>query len=183
MSLPVASEPDRSTEFARSAEACELLWEFAWQVTEDASDGACVNNANGPVICTRCRAQGCRGDKYGVGTQGCAKFYHGVLCGLCEKGHYLGTSAACVECPGAEQYYIIFSAGAGIIIVVGLIAFRYMELIKLLADPPSIKIFAAYLIITSSISSSYEVDLPSDYESYQSNTGFVKFDVTGVFYW
>jgi len=37
-------------------------------------------------------------------------------------------------------------------------------------------------IITSSISTSYDVELPSDYESYQSNTSFIQFDIAGVLY-
>lgn len=45
-----------------------------------------------------------------------------------------------------------------------------------------VKIFAAYLIITSSISTSYDVELPSDYESYQSQTSFMQLDIQGVMY-
>eukprot|EP00960_Hanusia_phi_P072081 767700-Hanusia_phi.AAC.2 len=144
--------------------------------------GACNQQYN-PKICTACKSKtGCRGDSFGVGTQGCNVHHRGVMCQLCERGFYLSSGAACVKCPSQQTYALTFGLGAFGLLIGGFIAIRYLALIKLLADPPSVKIFAAYLIITSSISSSYDVQLPSSYSSYQSQTGFAQLDITGVLY-
>lgn len=134
-----------------------------------------------PKICVKCKSpEGCRGDSYGVGTQGCAPTYKGVLCALCEDSYYLTGQGICEKCPSEEATYQTIAIAAAVAVVGGAIALRYLSTLKLLADPPSLKIVAAYLIITSAISSSYNVELPNEYSSYSSQTSFVQLDVTGT---
>ena len=157
-------------------------------VAQDSSvapdDDTCSNlGANNPKICTKCRSlTGCRGDKFGVGIQGCAQNYKGIMCALCDRGFYSQTNGDCSPCPSNDQVVLTISLITVGLVVGGAIALRYMSLIKMLADPPSVKIFAAYLIITSSVSTSYQVDLPKDYESYQGQTSFIQLDIQGVLY-
>ena len=70
--------------------------------------------------------------------------------------------------------------GIIVVLVVGAIAFRFRAILIQLLDPPSLKIFAAYLIITSSVSSTYQVEKPKNFDQYNSKTGFMSFDISGV---
>lgn len=117
-----------------------------------------------------------------MGIQGCLQHYRGVLCALCERGFYAQSNGDCTTCPDNDQVYMTIGLGALGAFVGSVIALRYLVLIKMLADPPSVKIFEAYQIITSSISTSYDVELPQDYESYQSQTSFLQLDIQGVMY-
>ena len=44
----------------------------------------------------------------------------------------------------------------------------------------SAQVFAAYLIITNSVSSSYDVQKPQSFTQYNSKTGFMNLDISGV---
>jgi uncharacterized paraquat-inducible protein A len=69
----------------------------------------------------------------------------GVMCALCEKGHYAKATGDCTKCADGKQVLTTLAIGAAGALVFGAIAYRFLSLIKMLADPPSLKIFAAYL--------------------------------------
>jgi hypothetical protein len=150
--------------------------------TTEETGGNC-SHLKDPKICTKCPSKiGCQGDAYGVGVQGCRKNYKGVMCALCERGFYAEATGNCKVCPTNDTVYQTLAIGFFGAVLVGALAYKYGSLIQMLMDPSSVKIFVAYLVITSSLSTSYDVELPSDYEAYQSKTSFIQLDIQGVMY-
>jgi len=85
-------------------------------------------------------------------------------------------------CPTNDTVYQTLAIGFFGAVLVGALAYKYGSLIQMLMDPSSVKIFVAYLVITSSLSTSYDVELPADYSAYQSKTSFIQLDIQGVMY-
>lgn len=115
------------------------LMQDAFVTTTEETNGECTHSPN-TKVCTKCRSRlGCQGDKFGVGIQGCKQYYKGVMCALCEKGHYAKANGDCTKCPDNDSVYMTLALGAVGAAVGGAIAVRYLALIKMLADPPSVR--------------------------------------------
>ena len=103
-----------------------------------------------------------------------------MLCATCVQGYYPDSAGLCQKCATpetmAQTTAIVLVVGG----IVGYLYVKYQDVLELFLDVGTLKIVLSYLMVTGSVSTSYNVQMPGFFKSFSSYANYVKFDPTST---